>query len=66
MSHDMLTENLGMLQYDRIQYLKPSNVSQFTQKIPFQAKVIDPILAKIIQPYVPWFTLWDFFWNFVV
>ena len=52
MSHDMLTENLEMLQYDRIQYLKPSNVSQFTQNIPFQAKVIDPILAKMIQSYV--------------
>ena len=48
MSHDMLS----MLSYDGIQYLDQSNVSQFTQKIPFQARAIDLILAKIIQPYV--------------
>ena len=40
-----------MLLYDGIQYLDQNNVSQFTKKIPFHAKAIDLILAKIIQPY---------------
>ena len=53
MSHDMLSENFEMLQYDGIQYLDQSvPISQFTQKISFQARVIDPIWAKIIQLYV--------------
>ena len=43
-SHDNVSEN----EYDGIQYLDQSNVSQFTQKIPFQARVIDLIWAKII------------------
>ena len=42
-SYDMLSENFEMLQYDEIQYLDQSNVSQFNLKIPYQAKVIDPI-----------------------
>ena len=29
-SHDMLSEKFEMLQYDRIQYLDQSTVSQFT------------------------------------
>ena len=57
--HDMLPENFEMLQYDGIKYLDQSNVSQFTQKIPFQARVVDPIWTKIIQLYIPW--LWEFF-----
>ena len=61
----MLSKIFEMSWYDGIQYLDQSNVSQFTQKIPFQARAIDLILAKIIQPYVAWFTLWELFWNFV-
>ena len=61
----MLSKIFEMSWYDGIQYLDQSNVSQFTQKIPFQARAIDLILVKIIQPYVAWFTLWEFFWNFV-
>ena len=64
-SHDMLSKNFEMLLYVGIQYLKQSNVSQFTQKISFQARAIDLILAKIIQFYVSWFTLWEYFWIFV-
>ena len=41
-----------------MQYLAQSNVSQSTQKIPFQAVAIGPISVKIIQPYVSWFTFW--------
>ena len=51
MSYDILSKNFEMLLYDGIQYLDQSNVSQFTQKIPFHARAIDLILAKIIQPY---------------
>ena len=51
-SHDMLSKNFEMLLYVGIQYLKQSNVSQFTQKISFQARAIDLILTKIIQLYV--------------
>ena len=65
MSHDMLSKNFEMLMYDGIQYLDQSNVSQFTQKISFQPRVIDLILAKTIQPHVSWFTLWEFFWDFL-
>ena len=65
MSHDMLSKNFEMLLYVGIQYLNQSNVSQFTQKISFQARAIDLILAKIIQFYVSWFTLWEYFWIFV-
>ena len=61
----MLSKIFEMSWYDGIQYLDQSNVSQFTQKIPFQARAIVLILVKIIQPYVAWFTLWEFFWNFV-
>ena len=61
----MLSKIFEMSWYDGIQYLDQSNISQFTQKIPFQARAIDLILVKIIQPYVAWFTLWEFFWNFV-
>ena len=61
----MLSKIFEMSWYDGIQYLDQSNVCQFTQKIPFQARAIDLILVKIIQPYVAWFTLWEFFWNFV-
>ena len=64
-SHDMLSKNFEMLLYVGIQYLKQSNVSQFTQKISFQARAIDLILTKIIQLYVSWFTLWEYFWIFV-
>ena len=53
MSHDMLSKNFEVFFYDGIQYL-----DQFTQNISFQAKAIDLILAKIIQPYVSWFTPW--------
>ena len=48
----MLSKIFEMSWYDGIQYLDQSNVSQFTQKIPFQVRAIDLILAKIIQPYV--------------
>ena len=66
MYHDMLSKNFEILKsYDGIQYLDQSNVSQSTKKRPFQAKAIDLILVKIIQPYVSWFTLWELFWNFV-
>ena len=51
MSYDILSKNFEMLLYDGIQYLDQSNVCQFTQKIPFHARAIDLILAKIIQPY---------------
>ena len=61
----MLSKMFEMLLYDGIQYLDQSNVRQFTQKIPLQARAIDLILAKIIQLYASWFTLWEFFWNFV-
>ena len=61
MSHDMLCKIFEMLLYDGIQHLDQSNVSQFTQKVPFQAKAIDPISVKIIQPYVSWFTRENFF-----
>ena len=61
----MLSKIFEMSWYDGIQYLDQSNVSQFTQKIPFQVRAIDLILAKIIQPYVAWSTLWELFWNFV-
>ena len=54
----MLSKVFEMLSYDEIQYLDQSNVCQFTQKMFFQARVIDQILAKIIQPHVSWFTLW--------
>ena len=64
-SHDMLSKNFEMLLYVGIQYLKQSNVSQFTQKISFQVRAIDLILTKIIQLYVSWFTLWEYFWIFV-
>ena len=64
-SHDMLSKNFEMLLYVGIQYLNQSNVSQFTQKISFQARAIDLILTKIIQLYVSWFTLWEYFWIFV-
>ena len=52
LSDDMLSKIFEMLSNDGIQYLDQSKVSQFTQKISFQAKAIDLILAKIIQPYV--------------
>ena len=51
MSYDILSKNFEMLLYDGIQCLDQSNVSQFTQKIPFHARAIDLILAKIIHPY---------------
>ena len=50
--NDMLSKILEMLSYDGIQYLDQSNVSQFTTKIPFQARAIDLILAEIIQLYI--------------
>ena len=50
--NDMLSKILEMLSYDWIQYLDQSNVSQFTPKIPFQARAIDLILAEIIQHYI--------------
>ena len=49
-SHDMLFEKFEKFYYDGIQCLNQSNFSQFTKKIPFQARVIEPIRAKIIQP----------------
>ena len=48
MSYDILSKIFKMLPYDGIQYLDQSNVSQFTQKILFQGRGIDLILAKII------------------
>ena len=51
MSYDILSKNFEMSLCDLIQYLDQSNVSQLTQKIPFYAKTIDFILAKIIQPH---------------
>ena len=47
----MLSKMFEMLLYDGIQYLDQSNVRQFTQKIPLQARAIDLILTKIIQLY---------------
>ena len=41
----MLSKVFEMLSYDGIQYLDQSNVCQFTQKISFQARVIDLILS---------------------
>ena len=58
LSNDKIFE---MLSDNGIQYLDQSSFSQLTQKISFQARAIDLILAKIIQPYVSWFTLWEFF-----
>ena len=58
LSNDKIFE---MLSDNGIQYLDQSGFSQLTQKISFQARAIDLILAKIIQPYVSWFTLWEFF-----
>ena len=58
LSNDKIFE---MLSDNGIQYLDQSGFSQLTQKISFQARAIDLILAKIIQPYVSLFTLWEFF-----
>ena len=52
MSYDMVSKIFGMLPYDGIQYLDQNNAGQSTQKIPFQARAIDLILAEITQPYV--------------
>ena len=49
LSNDKIFE---MLSDNGIQYLDQSGFSQLTQKISFQARAIDLILAKIIQPYV--------------
>ena len=51
-SHDMPFEKFEIFFYDGIQYLDQSNVCQFTQKILIDARVIDPIWAKIIEPYL--------------
>ena len=51
-SHEMLSEKFEKFYYDEIQYLDQSDVFQFTQKIPFHARAIDPIWAKIIQPHL--------------
>ena len=51
-SHDMLSEKFETFYYDGIQYLDQSNACQFTKKIPFHARVIYPIWAKTIQPYL--------------
>ena len=48
LSNDKIFE---MLSDNGIQYLDQSGFSQLTQKISFQARAIDLILAKIIQPY---------------
>ena len=48
----MLFEKFEIFYYDGIQYLDRSNVCQFTQKLPFHARVIDPIWAKITQLYL--------------
>ena len=54
LSNDKIFE---MLSDNGIQYLDQSGFSQLTQKISFQARAIDLILAKIIQPYVSLVTL---------
>ena len=64
-SHDMLFEKFEIFYYDGIQYLDQSNVCQFTQKILIDARVIYPIWAKIIEPYLSWFTIWESCWKFV-
>ena len=49
LSNDNIFE---MFSDNGIQYLDQSSFSQLIQKISFQARAIDLILAKIIQPYV--------------
>ena len=53
----MPSEKFEIFYHDGSQPFGQSNVCPFTQKVPFHARAINLIWAKIIQPYISRFIL---------